>query len=68
MDGDIENIPTALSPLGGRWCPPKKKKKTKKNSSFTTINLDAFLKLPWDEFESYEVKSRTLPVAVSAVI
>ena len=67
MDGDIENIPTALSPLGGRWCPPKKKK-NKKNSSFTTINLDAFLKLPWDEFESYEVKSRTLPVAVSAVI
>ena len=52
---------------GGAGAHPRKKK-TKKNSSFTTINLDAFLKLPWDEFESYEVKSRTLPVAVSAVI
>ena len=32
MDGDIENIPTALSPLGGALVPTQEKKQQKKTA------------------------------------
>ena len=44
MDGDIENIPTALSPLGGRWCPPKKNK-NKKKQQFYNYKFRRFFKI-----------------------
>ena len=41
---------------------------TEKISSFTAMHLYAFLNCSGDDVESYEVKSKTSPVAASTVI